>query len=440
MYFITRKRLPRRTFLRGLGATLALPLLDSMIPASTALAQTAAKPFKRLNIVFVAHGMVMPHFTPSKVGALELSPILSPLASHKDDVAVLSGLCHQHADFPGAGHAGASAAWLTGVKAKRTEGVDVRNGISIDQLAARQIGQENIIPSLELATEDFTGLVGACDVSFSCVYINTLSWANDTTPLPNEINPRLVFERMIGEGGSVEARAARLQEDRSILDGMLPELHRLSGRIGAGDRNTIDDYVQNVREIERRIRLASQRNEQSADLPAAPIGIPESYEEHIRLMFELQSLAFQSDLTRVSTFVLSRELTNRTYPDLGVPDANHMLSHHQEDPAKLVKLEKVQTWTMGLFSDYLTKLKNTQDASGSLLDSTLLMYGSSMSNSNQHSHYNLPLIVAGGGIKGGQHVAYPDKTPMSNLLLTLVNKAGGHLEVFGDSTGLLANI
>lgn len=438
--FITKKHLHRRTFLRGMGATLALPLLDAMIPAGTALAQTAARPFKRLNILFVAHGMVMPSFTPPTVGRLELSPILMPLQSVRDDVVVFSGLGHQHADFPGAGHAGASAAWLTGVRCKRTEGVDVRNGISIDQVAARQIGQETIFPSFELATEDFTGLVGACDVSFSCTYINTLSWANETTPLPNEINPRIVFERMIGEGGSVEERAARMREDRSILDGLLPELDRLNRKVGAQDRHTIDDYVANVREIERRIQLASGRNERSTGLPAAPVGIPDSYEEHIRLMLDLQALAFQSDLTRVSTFVLSRELTNRTYPDLGVPDANHMLSHHQEDPAKLVKLEKVQTWTMGIFADYLEKLRSTRDGEGSLLDGTVVMYGSSMSNSNQHDHYNLPLIVAGGGIRGGRHLAYPDKTPMSNLLLTLLDRAGGHLDTFGDATGRLSDV
>lgn len=439
--FITKKHLPRRTFLRGMGATLALPLLDAMIPASTALAQTAGKPIKRMNIVFVAHGMVMPRFTPPSVGALELSPILMPLKDFRNDLLVFSGLCQSLADFPGAGHAGASAAWLTSVRAKRTEGVDVRNGISIDQLAARQIGQDTILPSLELATEDFTGLVGACDVSFSCTYINTLSWANETTPLPNEINPRIVFERLVGEGGTAAERAARMYEDRSILDGLLPELHRLTGRIGSGDRQTVDNYVQNVREIERRIQLASRRNEEkSGELPVAPAGIPESYEEHIKLMFDLQALAFQSDLTRVSTFVLSRELTNRTYPDLGVPDANHMLSHHLEDPAKLLKLEKVQTWTMGLFADYLAKLRATPDGNGTLLDNTMVMYGSSMSNSNQHLHYNLPLILAGGGLKGGRHLAYPDKTPMGNLLLTMLNKVGGHAESFGDSTGLLSDV
>jgi hypothetical protein len=439
--FITRKHLPRRTVLRGIGATLALPLLDAMIPAGTALAQTAAKPFKRMNFLFVAHGMVMEQFTPKSTGTLELSRILTPLAAHRDDVLVVSGLANKGADYAGAGHAAGAAGWLTGERAKRTEGIDVRIGVSVDQLAARQIGQETLFPSLELATEDFTGLVGACEPGFSCTYINTLSWVDATTPLPNEINPRVLFERLVGVGGTADERMARMAEDRSILDSMRPSLARLGARVGASDRQRLDDYAQNIREIERRIALASQRNAAAVELPEAPIGVPDSHEEHLKLMFDLQALAFQADLTRVATFILTRDLTNRTFPQIGVFDANHGLSHHQNDPAKLEKLTKVQSWQMGVFGSYLDTLKSMRDLNGPLLDNTIVLYGSSLSNSNDHSHEGLPLVVAGGGIQGGRHIEYPRLTPMSNLLMTLLEKAGGSPpQRFGDSTGTLKGV
>ena len=442
--FIFKKHLPRRTFLKGAGATLALPLLDAMVPASTALAQTPARRIPRLNIVYIAHGMVMQEFTPAATGRdYETTVLLRPLARHRESTVVVSGLGHHNADADGAGHAPAAGAYLTGAKPKRTEAEDARAGISIDQVAAQAFGQETLFPSLELATEDFTGLVGACDVNYSCTYINTLSWSSPTTPLPNEINPRILFERFVGEGGTPEQRLARLREDRSILDSVLDSLTGLRGQLGTSDRATLEQYVTDVREIERRLQIAERRNANNPDLPLnAPVGVPDDYAEHIALMFDLQALAFQTDLTRVITFILARELTGRGYPDLGVPEPNHSLSHHNNDPEALAKLAKVQAYHMSFLANFLDKLEATADGDGTLLDNMLITYGSCMSDSSRHYHHDLPMILAGhagGTLEGGRHVLYPD-TPMCNLFVSMMDKLGSPVESFGDSTGRLSDL
>jgi hypothetical protein len=445
--FITKNHLPRRTFLRGVGVSLALPLLDSMIPALTADTKTAANPVRRLGFVYIPHGMVMGRFTPVHEGAgFKITPILTPLAPFRDDLVVVSGLYHRQAESLGDGgadHARSPSTWLTGIHPKKTEGEDVRAGTTVDQIAAQRIGQNNPFPSLELATEDSTGLVGACDAGYSCTYINTISWRNPTTPNPMEINPRVVFDRLFGEGGTATERLERMQEDSSILDGVTQKLQRLQGKLGPGDRTRVSEYVENVREIERRIQLTEKQNSSRLTLPESPVGVPESYEEHVKLLFDLQALAYQADLTRVSTFMLARELSSRTYPQVGVSDPHHPVSHHQNDPIKLDKLVKIQTYHISLLAYFLQKLKSTQDGQGTLLDHTLLMYGSCMCNSNNHDHGPLPTLLAGGAagrLQGGRHLKYPENTPMSNLLLTLLDKMDVRIDKVGDSTDRLSDV
>ncbi len=438
--FVTKKHLSRRTLLKGAGVSLALPLLDSMIPAQTPLSQTAGKRIPRLGFVYVAHGIVMQQFLPVEDANFAPTRILKPVESHRDHLNVVSGCDHLNAILPGAGHPGAASTWLSGAKCKKTEGEDVYVGITADQVAARQIGQETIFPSLELATEDASGMVGACDVGFSCTYVNTISWRGPTTPNPMEINPKVVFDRLVGEGGSKQGRAAKMQEDKSILDSLTQELNHLKGQVGAGDRVSLDEYTDNLREIERRIQLAESRSASEVALPDSPVGVPEIYEEHIKLMFDLNVLAYQADLTRVSTFVVARELNQRAYPQLGVSDSHHSLSHHQNDPERIEKLVKIQSYHMSLFNYYLNKLKSVREGEHTLLDNVLVMYGSGMSNSNEHSKFNLPVLLAGGAagkLKGGRHVKNPANTPMSNLLLTVLDKVGGKVDHIGDSNGLI---
>jgi len=447
MMIVTKKHLSRRTMLQGLGVAVSLPLLDSMIPALTAQTKTAANVVPRVGFVYVPHGAVMDKWTPIGAGAdFELGPILSPLAKHRNNVIVLSNLCHHQAEALGDGgadHARSNSTWLNGVHAKKTEGEDVRAGTTIDQMAAEKIGQDTRFPSLELGTEDMTSLIGACDVGYSCAYMNTISWRTPTTPLPMEINPRVVFERLFGEGGSLPERLARMDEDQSILDQITSAVPRLQKGLGARDRTRMNEYLENIREIERRLQIAEKQAGAQVAVPNAPVGVPDSYEEHVALMFDMLALAYQADMTRVFTFMMARELSQRSYPQVGVADPHHATSHHQDNPDKLAKLVKIQNYHLTLFTKFLDKLQATPDGDGNLLDHTTLLYGSCMSNSNLHNHNPLPTLLAGGGagqLKGGRHLKYPENTPMSNLLVTLLNKVGVPADKVGDSTGLLADV
>ena len=438
--FITKKHLSRRTMLRGMGVAAALPLLDSMLPAQTPL----AKPMVRLGFVYLPHGAIMNQWTPSTEGAgFEFSPILKPLEPLRDYVNVISGLGHRAADTT-AVHSLSPTTWLSGVRPKPTQGVDAFAGVTADQIAAQQIGQDSLLPSLELATEDNSALIGACDRDYGCIYMNTLSWRTPTTPLPMEINPRKVFERLFGSGGSAEERAARIKEDRSILDQITADAGALQKTLGAKDRAMVGDYLESVREIERRIQKAGQQQLDSySELPEAPVGIPYAFEEHINLMYDLLALAYQTNVTRVFTFMVAREESNKTYPQIGVHDGHHATSHHQNKPEKIEKLVKIQSYHIGLFARFLDRLKSMPDGDGSLLDHSVLLYGSNMSNSNVHNHFPLPNLLVGGGagtLKGGRHLRYEDHTPMTNLLVSAMDKAGIRQETLGDSTGRLAGV
>ena len=449
MSFITKKHLSRRTFLNGMGVTLSLPLLEAMVPAATALAQTAAKPQIRLGLCFIPHGAVMSQWTPKNVGPLELSPTLSPLAAHKDRVVVISNLAHAMAGPQGPGdnggdHTRCPAVFLNGVHPKRTDGADIQAGTTIDQIAAAKIGQETLLPSLELAVEDYSGLVGSCDVGFSCTYMNTISWRSPTSPMPMEINPRIVFDRMFGDGATAKERLQRIEQQRSILDAVTGQIRKLQGDLGAKDKNRVADYLDTVREIERRIQLAEkQAANPQLDVPPTPSGIPDDHEEHTKLMFELMAIAYQADITRISTFMMAREVSYRTFPQIGISEAFHPASHHQNNPQRLEQLTKINTYNVKVFSHLLDRLQATPDGDGTLLDHSLILYGSAMSNSNIHNHGPLPILVAGGAagrLKGGRHLVYPENTPMSNLLLTILDKAGVPQDRVGDSTGLLTDL
>jgi hypothetical protein len=448
MRIITKMHLSRRTVLRGMGVTLALPLLDSMIPAQTLLSKTAANQL-RMAFCYIPHGAVMSNWTPTGEGSdFQLSRSLAPLANVRDHVVFVSNLAHKMAapggpTDGGGDHGRSPAVWLSGVHPKRTEGEDVRAGTTIDQIAALKIGQDTPLPSLELATEDTTGLLGACDVGYSCTYINTISWRTPTSPLPMEINPRAVFDRLFGDGTSAAERLARLDEERSILDEVTGQMTSLQKGLGPSDRNRVAEYLDNVREIERRIQLAEKQSHSNIELPGTPAGIPDNHEEHSKLMVDLMALAFQADVTRVSTFMMAREVSYRTFPNIGVPESFHPTSHHQNNPEKLEKLTKINTYHVGLVARLLEKMKATPDGDGSLLDHSLVMYGSCMSNSNAHDHAPLPVFLAGGAagkMKGGRHIKYPEGTSMSNLLVTVLNKAGVEQKSVGDSTGLLTEI
>ena len=441
---IKKLALPRRTFLRGMGATLALPLLDAMVPAASALAQTAAAPVKRLGFIYIPNGANMAKWTPATDGrGFDLSPTLSPLEPVREHVIVPTGLAQRQAEAWGDGngeHSRASGVWLNGVHPKRTEGADVRAGTTVDQLAAREIGQDTPLPSLELAIEN-SYVVGNCDNGYSCVYTNTISWASPTTPLPMEHNPRVVFERLFGEGGTTAERLARMQEDRSILDAVREDMHALQRSLGPDDRTRVTQYLDAVREIERRIQRTEAQAE-DATLPedlSRPVGVPDSFDEHARLMFDLQALAFQADITRVFTFLIGREQTAQSYPQIGVPEPHHATSHHQLDPQKLESYAKINTYHVDLLSSFLQKLNATPDGDGSLLDHSMILYGGGISDGDQHSHIDLPLVLAGGGagqLDGGRHIRYPTDTPMTNLLLAMLDKVGVRTELLGDSTGV----
>jgi hypothetical protein len=426
-----------------MGGAVALPLLDAMLPAQTPLSKTPGKPLPRLGFVYVPHGAIMDRWTPKTEGAdFEMPPILKALEPFRDRINIVSGLGHRAADST-AVHSLSPTTWLSGVRPKPTQGVDAYAGVTADQIAAQQIGQDTILPSMELAIEDHSGLIGACDRDYGCIYMNTLSWRTPTTPMPMEINPRKVFEQMFGQGGSAADRAARTQEDRSILDAISRQASDLQRSLGVQDRATVSDYLENLREIERRIQKAEKQVSADITLPEEPAGIPFSYEQHVGIMFDLLALAWQADITRVFTFMMAREVSNRTYPQLGVPDGHHATSHHQNRPEKIEKLVRIQTYHLTLFAKFLDTLRNTADGEGSLLDHSAILYGSNMSNSNAHNHFPLPSLVLGAGagqIQAGRHLKYEDHTPMANLLVTLLEKTGVHQETLGDSTGRLVDL
>jgi hypothetical protein len=432
-----------------MGVTMSLPFLESMVPAQTPLAKTAANPQIRLGLCFMPHGAVMANWTPAEEGPLKLSPILAPLEDYKNQVVVVSNLSHAMAGPQGPGdnggdHTRCPAVFLNGVHPKRTDGADIFAGVTIDQIAAGKIGQETLLPSLELAIEDYSGLVGSCDVGFSCTYMNTISWRTPTTPMPMEINPRVVFDRMFGDGATPEQRLRRIESQRSILDAVNDQIRRLQGGLGSTDRNRVVEYMDTVREIERRIQISEKQNSNSSlDVPKTPAGIPDDYIEHTKLMFDLMALSFQADITRISTFMMAREVSYRTFPKLGISESFHPASHHQNLPARLEALTRINAHHVQLFSHVLERLKATPDGDGNLLDHSLLLYGSAMSNSNVHNHGPLPVLVAGGAagrLKGGRHIKYPENTPMSNLLMTILDKAGIPQESVGDSTGFLSEV
>jgi len=446
--FVTRKHIPRRTFLRGAGVTLSLPLLESMVPALTALQKTAANPRLRMGFCFMPHGAVMANWTPATEGPLQLSPILAPLEAYKDQVVVVSNLAHAMAGPQGPGdnggdHTRCPAVFLNGVHPKRTDGADIHAGTTIDQIAAAKIGQDTLLPSLELAIEDYSGLVGSCDVGFSCTYMNTISWRTPTAPMPMEINPRVVFDRLFGDGANADERRRRIDTQRSILDAVTSQVRRLQGGLGSGDRNRVAEYLDTVREIERRIELSEKRTGEHLEVPVTPRGIPDDFVEHTKLMFDLMTIAFQADITRISTFMMAREVSYRTFPMLGISEAFHPASHHQNDAGRLAQLTRIQTFHVSLWSYLLEKLRATPDGDGTLLDHSLLLYGGAMSNSNVHNHSPLPIVVAGGAagrMKGGRHLKYPENTPMANLLATILEKAGIPQDSVGDSSGALSEV
>lgn len=444
MGLITKKHLHRRTFLRGLGVSVALPLLDGMVPAFAAARTTPVA--RRFGAVYVPNGVEMRQWTPKTEGSgFGLSPILEPLAPFRDQTFVLSGLADKVAvPAPGEGigdHARAASTWLTGVRVKKTEGPDIRAGVSLDQLAAQHLGKETQLASLELAL-DSVEVLGACDAGYSCAYANTISWRTPTTPLPMENNPRAVFERMFGASSSTDAatRQARLAEDRSILDFVTEEVKSLNRTLGGGDQGKLNEYLEAVRDVERRIQTAERQSTRELPVVEQPMGIPDTFHEHARLMYDLMALAYQTDLTRVGTFMIGKEVSGRSYPEIGVPDGHHACSHHQNDPAKLAKLAKINTYHMEHFAYFLEKLRNTPDGDGSLLDHSMFVYGSGISDGNIHFHLDLPMVVVGGGagtLKGGQHLRYKNDTPLANLYVSLLDKLGLPMDQFGDSTGKL---
>ena len=435
---ITRTALPRRTFLRGLGAAVALPLLDAMVPSMTALARSAASPVRRLGFVYMPMGCDLPRWTPPGGTLAELSPTLQSLRPFVDQLTVISNLELKNA-YPGT-HATSNAAFLSAAKAKWTESTDYYLGTTVDQIAAKQIGDQTLLPSLELSM-DLLQMVGQCDNGYACVYQNNLSWSSPTTPLPAEAHPRIVFERLFGDGGTAADRRAALRKRASLLDWVRDDITRLQQQLGPEDRARVSQYLDTVREVERRIQKAeaATADDRLPDLDR-PTGVPAAYADHAKLMFDLQVLAMQADVTRVMTFQLARETSNRTYPEIGVPDPHHPLTHHGNDPDKIARMAKINAFHVSLFAYYLERLKATPEGDGTLLDHSLVLYGSGMGNPNIHDHVDLPIIVAGGAagrVKGGRHLKYAEPTPLANLHLTLLERAGVRMDAFADSRGTI---
>ena len=448
MTFITKKALPRRTVLRGMGSLVALPLLGAMVPALTATGRTAAAPISRLGFFYAPNGMFLPNFHPTGNGGRDykITRILGPLKDYREQMIVVSGLSNNGLVSPNEGggvHTRAHGGWLSGVLPKRTEGADIEAGKTVDQFAADVLGKDTSLRSLELTTEsNFT--VGNCENGYSCTYQNSTSWRSPTTPLYHERDPRVVFQRLFGDGGSVEARLAQMQTDRSILDSVTDSINQLERKLGPSDRVMMEEYLDAVREIERRIQRTVQNNA-SGPLPTAqqPAGLPDTYEEHVDTLFEMLVLAYQADITRVSCFQMARELSGRTYPHIGVPEGHHTVSHHQLNPHNIEQYTKINIHQVSLFSKLIDRMHNTPDGDGSLLDHSIMMYGTGMGDGDHHTPYDLPVILVGGGsgqMKGGQHIRYAMHTPFMNLGLTLLDKVGVQVDSISDSTGLLTNL
>ncbi len=431
--FITKKLLPRRTVLRGLGATLSLPLLDAMVPAMTATARTVAQPTRRFGAVFIPMGERPSHWTPATSGVgFEFSPILEPIEPFRDWITVVSNI-----DRPLQGtHAVSSATWLTGSAPKRTEAEDFLAGTSLDQIIAERIGGDTVFPSLEIGTENLTGYVGACDVGYSCAYMNTISWKTPTTPMPLETNPRVVFERLFGRPGSPEARMRRMQQNRSILDSLRGDVSSLELGLGTRDRVRLDQYLEHLREVEGRIQRAEQLATTELVAPEAPVGIPGSWEEHAGVMFELMALAFEADLTRVFSFMLNREASQLVFPSLGFNEPWHHVSHHGNEPEKLEMLVKLNTWQIGVFGKFLERLAATPDGDGHLLDHSVVLWGSGMSDSHTHSPLDVPHLMVGKGaglFSGNRHLVAPSGTQLASVMLTVAQRFGAEIDRFGVS-------
>ena len=445
--FIRKAHLPRRTVLRGLGATLALPLLDSMAPALTALSKTAAAPVRRLGVFYVPNGMSMPYWSPPEEGPLaELPPTLRSLAGFEDRVLMCGGLDDEAANLVtgGGDHARSAGTFLTCVPFKLTTGADVYASVSMDQIAARELSNETQLASLELGIES-NAMLGSCDAGASCAYTNTVAWRTPTTPLPIENDPRAVFERLFGTSGSTDpaARLARMRKDRSVLDAVSDDLGNLERDIGPGDRLKLDEYLAAVRDAERRIAMAERQNTRELPVVDQPVGKPSGYAEHAALMMDLLALAYQTDLTRVSTFMLAREVSALAYPEIGVSDSHHPLSHHQDKPANLERLHRVNEHHFRQFAGLVKRMAETLEGDGTLLDSTLFLYGTGISDSNTHFHDDLPIALIAGkatGVTAGRYVRYPQGTPLANLYVTILEKMGFPVEEFGDSTGRLRNL
>ena len=445
---ITKKALPRRTILRGLGATIALPFLDAMAPALTATARSAANPVPRLGFFYVPNGMFLPNFHPKGPGGknFELSPTLTPLEPFRDQLVVLSGLSNRGVVSPNEGggvHTRAHGGWLSGILPKRTEGADLLAGKTIDQYAADKLGAEMSLRSLELTT-DTNFRVGNCENGYSCAYVNSTSWLTSTTPLPHERDPRVVFQRMFGDGGSIEARLVQMKTDQSILDSVTDSIGRLEKRLGLRDRTTVEEFLDTVRGIEQRIQRTEQ-NAAIAPLPDLdqPAGVPDEYEDHVTLLHDLLVLAYQADVTRVSCMQMSRELSGRAYPEIGVPEGHHTVSHHQLDPHNMEQYTKINTYHMTLFARLLEKLRATPDGDGTLLDHSIMLWGAAMGDGDHHTPYDLPITLVGGGcgtLEGNRHLKYEMHTPFMNMGLSLLDKLDVPLDTLSDSTGRLTEL
>ena len=438
--FISKKHLSRRTFIRGTGVTLALPFLESMVPAQTPLQRTAASPKTRFGAIYIPHGSIIGKWKPKTAGPnFEMTEILKPLESYRDQLTIVSNLAHPSAyggdGSAGVHHARSSAVYLSGVHPE--SGSQASLGITADQVIAQRLGQDTPLPSLELSIES-AGL--NCGAGLTCAYRNTISWQSSTSPLPMENNPQVVFERLFGDGSSEEKRRARRQQSQSLLDSVLQQVQSLEKELPPTDRTRLDQYMTDFREIERRIQRASAQITSDLKVPQMPVNIPDSFEDHIKLMFDLQVLAWQADITRVTTFMMAQELSGAVYPVSGIREAFHNLSHHSHVPANMDKLAVLNTYHVSTMRYLIDKLKATQDGDGTLLDHSMVLYGSGMGNSNQHDHEDLPVILIGGAsgrLKGGRHLVFPPKTTMSNLLLAMLDKFGIRLDKFGDSTGML---
>jgi len=446
---MTGKHLSRRTVLRGLGTTIALPLLDSMVPAFAASRRLVEKAPRRMAFVYIPNGAIMEDWTPEKTGArYDFKPILQPLKPFRDNMSVLSGLAQHNGKALGDGagdHARAAATFLTGVHPKKTDGADILAGISVDQVAARRVGHKTRFASLELGTEPGR-LAGNCDSGYSCAYSNSISWRSPTTPNPPEINPRLVFERLFGDirsGETPKVRARRLRQDGSILDFVQEDAKKLQLTLGATDQRKLDEYLEGIRDIERRITLDENQSVQLPPDLEKPAGIPAEFTDHIKILFDLMTVALQTDMTRIVTFMIGREGSNRTYREIGVPDPHHGLTHHQDEQAKIDKISKINRFHAEQFAYLLGKMRSVPDGDGTLLDNSMIVYGSSLGDGNRHTHHDLPVLLAGragGTVKAGRHLVYPENTPLNNLFLSMLDRVDIPTETLGDSSGKLEQL